>query len=116
MSRVKGGVVTHRRHKKLLKQTKGFWQQRNNIYRRAHETLMRSWAFAFKSRRLKKRDMRALFITRVGAASRQYGMSYNVFIHKLKIAQVDLNRKMLAQLAILEPDAFKMVVSLVQNV
>jgi large subunit ribosomal protein L20 len=95
--------------------TKGFWQQRNNIYRRAHETLMRAWAFAFKSRRLKKRDMRSLFITRVGAASRQYGMSYNVFMFKLKKAQIDLNRKMLAQLAVLEPEAFKMVATLAQN-
>jgi large subunit ribosomal protein L20 len=115
MSRVKGGVVTHRRHKKLLKQTKGFWQQRSNIYRRAHETLMRSWAFAFKSRRLKKRDMRSLFIVRVGAAARQHEMSYNVFMYKLKIAQVVLNRKMLSQLAILEPTAFAKLAQLVQN-
>lgn len=115
MSRVKRGVVTHRRHKKLFKLTKGFWQQRKNIYRRAHETLMRAWAFAFKSRRLKKRDMRSLFITRVGAASRQHGMSYNVFMHKLKLSNIQLNRKMLSQISILEPEAFKKIASLVEK-
>ena len=115
MSRVKRGVVTHRRHKKLFKMTKGFWQQRKNIYRRAHETLMRAWAFAFKSRRLKKRDMRSLFITRVGAASREHGMSYSVFMHKLKLSNIELNRKMLSQLSILEPEAFKKIALLIEK-
>ena len=116
MSRVKRGVVTHRRHKKLLKLTKGFWGQRKNIYKRAHETLMRAWAFAFKGRKLKKRDMRSLFITRVKAAVNGYGLSYSVFIHKLKKANIVLNRKMLSQLAILEPNAFEQIVSLVQKI
>lgn len=115
MSRVKRGVVTHRRHKKLFKLTKGFWQQRKNIYRRAHETLMRSWAFAFKGRRLKKRTMRALFISRINAATKQYNMPYNVFINKLKTAHIVLNRKMLSQLAIFDPEGFKMIVDIAQK-
>jgi len=115
MSRVKRGVVVHRRHKKLLKQTKGFWGQRNNIYKRAHETLMRAWAFAFKGRKLKKRDMRSLFVTRVKAAANQHDLSYSVFIHKLKKAQIDLNRKMLSQLAIFEPAAFTYILSIAQK-
>lgn len=115
MSRVKRGVVTHRRHKKLLKLCKGNWGQRKNIYRRAHETLLRAWAFAFKGRKLKKRDMRSLFITRVKAAANQHNISYSKFIHKLKVAKIELNRKMLSQLAILEPNAFKQIVTVAQN-
>jgi large subunit ribosomal protein L20 len=115
MSRVKRGVVTHRRHKRLLKLTKGFWGQRKNIYKRAHETLLRAWAFAYKSRRLKKRDMRSLFITRINAAVREHDLSYSTFIHKLKIARIELNRKMLSQIAIFEPNVFKAIVSVAQQ-
>lgn len=106
MARVKRGTVTKKRHKRLLKQTKGFWGQRKNIFKRAKETLMRAWAYAFKGRRLKKRDMRTLFINRITAASREHGMSYSTFIHGLQKANVRLNRKMLSQLAIYEPEAF----------
>lgn len=109
MSRVKRGVVTKHRHKRLLKQTKGYWGQRGNIFRRATETLLRAMAFAFKSRKLRKRDFRRLFITRVNAAIRNHGMSYSVFINKLKIANVKLNRKMLAQLAVYDPTGFAAV-------
>jgi len=112
MSRVKRGTVTKKRHKRLLKQAKGFWQQRKNIFKRAHETLLRAWAFAFKNRRLYKRDMRSLFITRITAAVRPHGTSYSKFMHGLKKAQVDLNRKMLSQLAILEPNAFTRIVEI----
>ncbi|HEX4069191.1 MAG TPA: 50S ribosomal protein L20 [Candidatus Babeliales bacterium] len=112
MSRVKRGLATKKRHKKLLKQTKGFWGQRKNIFRRAHETLVRAWAFAFKSRKLYKRDMRALFISRITAAVRSNGTSYSKFMHGLKTARVDLNRKMLSQLSILEPNAFSKIVEI----
>lgn len=115
MSRQKRGIVVHRRHKRLLKQTKGFWGQRKNIYKRAHETLMRAWAFAFKGRKLKKRDMRSLFITRVKAAANGHGLSYSKLIHLFKIANIDLNRKMLSQLAIFEPNAFTYLVSIAQK-
>lgn len=115
MTRVKRGIVTKRRHKKLLKQTKGFWGQRKNVFKRAAETLRRSMAFAYVSRKLRKRDMRGLFITRVGAAARQHGLSYSVFISGLKKAHVGLNRKMLSQIAIFDPAAFAKVVSCVQR-
>lgn len=114
MSRVKRGVVSHRRHKRVLKLTKGFWGQRSNIFRRATETLLRAMAFAFRSRKLRKRDFRSMFITRVNAASRQHGMSYSVFINKLNIAKVAINRKMLAQMAVYDPKGFAAVVAKVQ--
>lgn len=115
MTRVKRGIVTKKRHKKLLKKTKGYWGQRGNVFMRATETLNRAMAFAFKGRKLKKRDMRGLFIARIKAATTAHGVSYNVFISGLKKANVDLNRKMLSQLAICEPDAFAQLVSLVQK-
>ena len=114
MSRVKRGVVSHRRHKRVLKQTKGFWGQRSNIFRRATETLLRAMAFAFRSRKLRKRDFRSLFITRVNAASRQHGMSYSVFIHKMNVAKVAINRKMLAQMAVYDPKGFEAVAVKIQ--
>src|SRR5579863_10046475 len=100
MSRVKRGIATKKRHKRLLKQTKGFWGQRKNIFKRAKETLLRAWAYAFRGRKLKKRDMRSLFITRITAGARHEGLSYSKFMHGLKKADVQLNRKMLSQLAI----------------
>ncbi len=115
MTRVKRGVVTKKRHKRLLKQTKGFWGQRKNIFKRAKETLMRAWAFAFKSRKLKKRDMRKLFICRISAAAKERGLSYNVFMHGMKKENVLINRKMLSQLAIHEPKAFTQLTQLVQK-
>jgi large subunit ribosomal protein L20 len=113
MSRVKRGVVTKRRHKRLLKQTKGFWGQRKNVFKRAKETLMRAMAFAYKGRKLKKRDFRSLFIVRINAACKSHGVSYSKFMHHLKLANVVINRKMLSQMAILEPGAFEQLVTLV---
>lgn len=115
MTRVKRGIVVKKRHKKLLNQTKGFWGQRKNVFRRAKETLLRAWAFAFKGRKLKKRDMRGLFITRIKAAANEHNLSYNAFMHGLKQSHVELNRKMLSQLAIYEPEAFTELTKLVQN-
>lgn len=115
MTRVKRGIVTKRRHKKLLKQTKGYWGQRKNIYRRAHETLLRAMAFMFKGRKLKKRNMRALFITRIKAAAESHGTKYSLLIHGLKKAQIQLNRKMLSQIAIFDRPAFSKIVEAVQQ-
>ena len=109
MSRVKRGTITKKRHKRVLKQTKGYWGQRSNVFKRAKETLLRSWAKAFVGRKLRKRDMRALFITRIRAAVNQENTSYNTFMHQVKKKDVLLNRKMLSQLAILEPQGFKFV-------
>lgn len=115
MTRVKRGIVTRRRHNKLLKQTKGFWGQRKNIIRRAAETLVRALAFAFKGRKLKKRDMRALFITRIKAAAELNGTKYSILIHNLKKSSVVLNRKMLSQIAVYDPKAFTQIVNAVQH-
>jgi large subunit ribosomal protein L20 len=115
MTRVKRGIVTKKRHKKMLKLTKGFWGQRKNIFKRARETLLRAWAFAFKSRKLIKRDMRSLFISRIKAAAQENGLSYSKFMHGLSQAQIQLNRKMLSQIAIFEPAAFSQLVGLAKK-
>jgi large subunit ribosomal protein L20 len=114
MSRVKRGVSTKKRHKRILKQTKGFWGQRSNILCRAKETLRRALAYAYKGRKLRKRDMRRLFITRINGALNEYGISYSVFINKLKLANVKLNRKMLSQISIFEPTVFAKIVEAVR--
>ncbi|MCK5632621.1 50S ribosomal protein L20 [bacterium] len=115
MSRIKSGKVTRKRHKRLLKKTKGFWGQRKNVFRRAKETLLRAMAYAFKGRKLKKRDMRSLFITRIKAAAVQNGTSYSRFINGLKKANIELNRKMLSQLAIFEPESFAKLVDIAKG-
>lgn len=106
MTRVKRGIVVKKRHKRLVKAAKGYWGQRKNVIRRVKETLLRAWAFAFTGRKLKKRDMRSLFIARIAAACKEQNISYSKFIFGLKQADVRLNRKMLSQLAIFEPAAF----------
>lgn len=115
MTRVKRGTVIKKRHKRLLKKTSGYWGQRSNVFKRAAETLLRAMAFAFKSRKLKKRDMRALFITRVSAAAKQNNLSYSIFIAGLKKANIELNRKMLSQLAIFDPEAFSQLANMVKE-
>jgi large subunit ribosomal protein L20 len=112
MTRVSRGTVTKRRHKRILKQTKGYWGQRKNILQRARETLMRALAYAYRGRKLKKRDMRALFITRIKAATERHGLKYNKFIHGLKKTHVQLNRKMLSQIAIYDPAVFTTIVEM----
>lgn len=116
MTRVKRGTVTKKRHARLLKKTKGFWGQRKNVYRRAHETLTRAMAFAYKGRKLEKRTMRGLFITRINAALQQLteagavSLKYSELIHALETANITLNRKMLSQLAIYDTPAFAEIV------
>jgi large subunit ribosomal protein L20 len=115
MTRVKRGTVVKKRHKRLLKQTKGFWGQRKNVFKRAKETLLRAMAYAFTGRKLRKRDMRSLFIARIKAATVDRGISYNRFIFGLKKADVGLNRKVLSQLAIFEPKAFTVLTDLAKE-
>jgi large subunit ribosomal protein L20 len=110
MSRIKRGVMTKKRHKKLLKQTKGYWGQRSNVFRRAKETLLRALAYAYVGRKLRKRDFRRLFIARIAAACKSHDFSYSKFINGLKKLNIELNRKMLSQMAIFEPKAFSMLV------
>ena len=108
--RVKTSVASKRRKKRLLKQTKGFWGQRKNVYRRAKETLLRSLAFSYRDRKVKKRTMRSLWISRINAALREEGVTYSKFIHSLKVKEIDLDRRVLAELAINHPDKFKQLV------
>ncbi len=115
MTRVKRGIVVKKRHKRILKQTKGFWGQRKNVFLRAKETLLRAMAFAFKGRKLRKRDLRSLFITRIGAAAQEHDLSYSKFIFGMKKANIELNRKMLSQLAIFEPDAFSQLAQIAKK-
>jgi len=106
MTRVKRGIVTKKRHKRLLKKSKGYWGQRKNIFKRAKETVMRAMAYAFEGRKNRKRDMRGLFISRINAAAETHGLSYNNFMFGLKKANVGLNRKILSQLSIYDPKVF----------
>jgi large subunit ribosomal protein L20 len=115
MTRVKRGIATKKRHKRLLKQTKGFWGQRKNVFKKAKDTLLRALAYATKGRKLKKRDMRALFISRIAAAAQMNDISYSKFMHGLMVAQIKLNRKMLSQLAIFEPEAFKQLAQIAKG-
>ncbi|MFA5074865.1 MAG: 50S ribosomal protein L20 [Candidatus Babeliales bacterium] len=115
MSRIKRGVITKKRHKKILKQTKGYWGQRKNIIRRASETLLRAMQFAFIGRKLKKRDFRSLFITRISAACKSNGISYSKFMKSLKDLNININRKMLSQLAIFEPNAFTQLANMAKK-
>ena len=109
MTRIKRGVTKHRRHKKLLKQTKGHKGVRHTLYRRAHESLIHALQYAYAHRREKKGDMRRLWNIRINAAARANGMSYSTLIHGLKLAGAEVNRKMLADLAIRDPEAFTQI-------
>lgn len=106
MARIKRGVNTHKRHKRVLKQAKGYFGNRSRVFRVAHEAVMKSGQYAYEHRRLRKRDFRKLWIARINAAARQNGISYNTMIHGLKVAGIDINRKMLAELAVNDAAAF----------
>ena len=112
--RVKRGVTTHKRHKKVLKLTKGYSNIRRSSYRKAHEAVLKALSYQYRDRRNLKRDMRALWITRIGAAAKLNGMSYSVFIAGLKKANVTIDRKILAELAVNQPKAFEAVVKAVK--
>lgn len=109
MPRVKRAVIKRRRKKKIFQETKGFFQGRRVQLRAATETLKRAGAFSHKHRRLKKRDFRALFVQRINAGARENGMSYSRLISGLKKAGIEINRKMLSELAIHDPAAFAKV-------
>lgn len=106
MARVKGGFVTRRRHKKVLKLAKGYFGSKHRLFRTANEQVMKSLMYAFRDRRQVKRDFRKLWIARINAASRQNGLSYSKFMYGLKLAGVDVNRKILADLAVTDAKAF----------
>ena len=106
MPRVKGGTVTRKRRKKVLKLAKGYYGSKHTLYKVANQQVMKSLLYAFRDRRQKKRDFRKLWITRINAAARINGLSYSRLMHGLKLAGIEVNRKMLADLAINDANAF----------
>jgi len=112
MSRVKRGPQPHRRHKRVFDQTKGFWGGRKNRYRQAVRVLQKSWQYAYVGRKLRKRDFRSLWIARINAACREVGTSYSRLMGGLRAAGVELDRKVIADMAVREPDAFKKLAEL----
>ena len=115
MPRVKTGVTAHRRHKKILKLAKGYRGARSKQYRVAKQSVMRALTSAYAGRKQKKRQFRQLWIARINAATRMNGLSYSKFMHGLKLAGVDINRKMLSEMAISEPEAFKALVDVAKE-
>ena len=109
MARVKTGPVTRRRHKKILKMTKGHQGVRHSLYKRAHESLIHALQYSYNHRKEKKGDMRRLWNIRINAAARANGVSYGKLIHGLKLAGAEVDRKMLADLAIRDPAAFAQI-------
>ena len=110
MARVKRGVTSHRRHKKILRQAKGYYGNRSKIYRVANQAVMRSLRYAYAHRKLRKRDFRKLWIARINAATRANGMSYSRFINGLAKAGIEMNRKVLADMAIYDAATFAKLV------
>jgi large subunit ribosomal protein L20 len=106
MPRVKRGVTSRASHKKVIARAKGFRGRRNNVFRIANEAVMRAGQYAYRDRRNKKRDFRSLWITRINAAVREHGMSYSVFMNGLKKAAIVVDRKVLADIAVLDKPAF----------
>jgi large subunit ribosomal protein L20 len=115
MTRVKTGPYRRRKHRKVLKRTKGYRQTRSKHFRSAHEADLHAGSYAYAGRRLKKRDLRRLWITRINAAVRQTGLAYSQFINLLQKAHVGLNRKILAHLAVEDPEGFKQLVKYIQS-
>jgi large subunit ribosomal protein L20 len=113
--RVKRGFVSRRRHKKIIKMTKGQWGTRSKLFRRANEAMMKSYWYAYRDRRQRRRDFRRLWITRINAAARANGLSYSRLIHGLKEADVKLDRKVLADLAVRDEKAFAAVVDIAKQ-
>ncbi len=106
MPRVKRGVTAHARHKKVLAKAKGFRGRRGNVYRIAKQAVMRAGQNAYRDRRMKKRDFRALWIVRINAAAREFGLTYSTLINGLKKASVEVDRKVLADIAVFDKQAF----------
>ena len=109
MARVKRGVIAGRRHKKVLKKAKGYYNARRKVYRTAKQAVIKAGQYAYRDRRAKKRDMRALWITRINAAARVHGLSYSRLISGLNVAGFEVDRKMLADLAVQDAAAFGVI-------
>ena|SRR5665648_62516 len=114
MARVKKALNAKKKHKKILKLAKGYYGAKSTLYRTANQAVMKSLAYAYVGRKLRKREFRRLWITRINAAARMSGMSYSVFINKLKNANIEINRKMLAEMAVNDAIGFKQLVEMVK--
>ena len=115
MSRVKRGVTKHARHRKIIGQAKGYYGRRKNTFRAANQAVERAGQYAYRDRKQRKRNFRALWIQRINAAAREHGVTYGRFINGLGRAGVEIDRKMLADLAVREPEAFKALVDQAQS-
>jgi len=115
LPRVKRGMTAHRRHKKVLALTKGHRATKHSLYRRAHESMLKSLSYAYFHRRERKGDMRRLWILRVSAASRAHGLNYSRFMDGLKKSGIEINRKMLADMAVREPETFANLVTVAKG-
>ena len=106
MARIKGALMTRKRRKSVLKAAKGYWGAKSKHFKMAKQAVLKSGNYAYVGRKLKKRDFRALWITRISAQAKVCGMNYSTLMHGLKVAGIDLNRKMLAEIAVHDKDAF----------
>ena len=115
MARVKGAMMTRKRRNKTLKLAKGYWGSKSKHFRVANQAVMKSLRYAYIGRRLKKRDFRSLWITRISAACKMNGMNYSTFMHGLKVAGIEINRKMLSEMAISNPAAFTQLIEIAKK-
>ena len=115
MARVKGAMMTRKHRNKILGLAKGYWGNKSRHYKMANQQMMKSGRYAYVGRKLKKRDFRQLWITRISAACKMNGMNYSTFMHGLKVAGIQINRKMLAELAVNDAAAFTKLVEIAKN-
>lgn len=116
MARVKGGVTTRARRKRVIKQASGYYGTKSTHYKKAKEQVMKSLSYAYRDRKVRKRDFRKLWIQRINSAVRNYDLSYSRFMHGLKVLNIEINRKMLSELAINNPEEFASLVTKVKTV
>ena len=114
MARVKRGVTSHARHKRVLEQAKGYYGRRKNTIRIARQAVEKAGQYAYRDRKVKKRSFRAIWIQRINAAVREQGLTYGVFMHGTKLAGIEIDRKIMADLAMHEPESFKVIIAQVQ--
>ena len=115
MARVKRAMMTRKRRNKILKMAKGYWGSKSKHYKMANQAMMKSLTYAYTGRRLKKRDFRRLWITRISAACKANGMNYSTFMHGLKLADIQIDRKMLSELAVNDKAAFAQLIELAKD-
>lgn len=115
MARVKRGVTARKRHKKVLKQAKGYYGAKSKLYRVANQAVMKSLSYAYVGRKQRKRQFRRMWITRINAAARANGMNYSTFINGLKKANIEINRKMLSEMAVNDPEGFAKLVEIAKE-